>query len=764
MGGGKGGSQTIGYHYIFDILFGLGRGPVNELAEIMVADKKAWIGSAIDNTPFGISKPSLFGGEKKEGGIQGPARLFMGDEDQILPGSGSAYCGKGGPLSGNQTIPNVKTAIGGLISEMRGTTMLWYSGLISSMNPYPKEWSFRVRRYNAGWFNNVPWYPVMARVLMAAGTIHAMNPAHIIYECLTNPLWGRGLPESLIDENSFIYAANMLCNEGFGLCMAWQRKEEIDHFIQLVLDTISAGLYADPESGKMVLKLIRDDFEEDDLPTFTPTSGLLDIVDDDSASQDGAFNEVIGTGRDPITNEDFQVRVHNLAARQSQGAFNTLDKDFSGIPTKDLMARVLQRELRVHSSGLKRFTVVLDRAGWRIRPGMPFRIADARRGIANMVLRAGEITDQSFRDGRVTIKAVQDVFGMPSTSFVTPVPGTWTPPPQEAAPPSDGRFVEPNYRDMVIRVGSVAMAGLDPTDAYMGAIALSPSGVMPEFVLATRAAGETDFAEHTAFFTGAGTLTDAITHYQTDFNITGVFDFTDDIEGQVILVGDEEMGVVTYDSVTGDITVERGVADTIPMAHSAGATVWTIDDDLGTDFRVYAAGETVEGYILTKTSSEVLDPSETTMLTLELTGRQGRPYPPGDVQVNAELVFAMVLPHVSRDEPEITWVHRDRLLQEDQIVGHEEPSVGPEAGVTYTIRVLDKDDPDGLPPIRTETGIAGTSWQYTNALIAADGSPSAVWFELESVRDGIASHNVYRFYVVLESGYGYGYGYNYGGA
>jgi hypothetical protein len=759
MGGGSK-SQTIGYHYLFDILFGLGRGPINELVEVMVADKTAWNGSAVDNTPFGIAKPELFGGEKKEGGIQGPARLFMGAETQVLPGSGSAYCGKGGPNSGTQTLPAVKTAIGGNVSEMRGTTMLWFSGLVSSMNPYPKEWSFRVRRYNAGWHNNLPWYPIMARVLL--GSIHAMNPAHIIYECLTNPLWGRGLPESLIDQNSFVYAANTLCDEGFGLCMAWQRKEEIDQFIQLILDTISAGLFADPETGKMKLKLIRADYDEDALPTFTPTSGLLDITEDDSASQDGAFNEIIGTGRDPITNKDFQVRVHNLAARQSQGAFNTLDKDFSGIPTKELMARVLQRELRVHSSGLKKFTVVLDRAGWKIRPGMPFRISDARRGIANMVLRAGEITDQSFRDGRVTIKAMQDVFGMPSTSFVTPVDGTWTPPPTEAIPPADGRLVEPNYRDMVRRIGVTQMGGVDPTDAYLGALALSPSGTMPEYVLATRAAGETDFDDDTvASFTGAATLVDDITPYQTTFFLTGVFDFTEEIEGQAILVDEEQMGVVSYDTVTGEIVVERGVADTLPAAHLAAATVWTIDDDLGTDLRTYAAGETVEAYILTKTSSDVLDPSETDMLTLELTGRQGRPYPPGDLKVDGEPALEMPFAGVERDEPELTWVHRDRLLQEDQLVGHTEASVGPEAGVTYTIRVYDKDAP--TVAIRTVAGIVGTSWQYLNADIAADGAPTAVWIELESVRDGIASHNRYRIYVVLTSGYSYGYGLNYGG-
>jgi hypothetical protein len=764
MGGGKGGgSQTIGYHYLFDILFGLGRGPINQLVEIKVADKTAWSGAAMDNTVFGISKPSLFGGEKKEGGIQGPFRLFMGRHDQVLPGSGSANCGKSGPYSGSRTLPNVKTAIGGLISEFRGTTMLWYSGLISSMNPYPKEWSFRVRRHSKGWFNDDPWYAVMAKVELASGTIEAMNPAHIIYECFTNPEWGRGLPAAMIDENSFVYAANKLCQEGFGLCMAWQRKEEIDQFVNLVLEHIAGGYYTDPETGKIVLKLVRSDYSEADLPLFTPTSGLLDITDEDDASQSEAFNEIIGTGRDPITNEDFNVRVHNLASRHSQSGFNTLDKDFSGIPTKDLLARVLQRELRIHASGLKKKTVVLDRRGWKIRPGMVFKIQDARRGIGGMVLRAGEITEQSFRDGKITIKAVQDVYSLPTISYVTPTDSTWVPPPTQAVAPAAERLVEPNYRDMVRKLGVTVMNTLDPTDAYIGALALAPNAVMYEYVLATRAAGEPDFSDDAIGpFTGAATLTDAIGPYDTTFEITGETDFTEDLIGQAILVDEEQMGVVDYDDVTHILTVERGVSDTIPAAHLAAATVWTIDDDLVSDARTYAAGETVEAYVLTKTSSDVLDPADTDMLSLELTGRQGRPYPPANVEVDGDLALELPLPHVEHDEPEITWVHRDRLLQEDQLVGHTEASVGPEAGTTYTIRVYDKDAP--TVAIRTVAAIAGTTWTYLNVDQATDGNPKGVYIELESVRDGLASHQRYRFFVGLQSGYGLDYGYNYGGA
>jgi hypothetical protein len=112
-------------------------------------------------------------------------------------------------------------------------------------------------------------------------------------------------------------------------------------------------------------------------------------------------------------------------------------------------------------------------------------------------------------------------------------------------------------------------------------------------------------------------------------------------------------------------------------------------------------------------------------------------------------------------EPDLTWTHRDRLLQADVLVSHTEASVGPEAGTTYTARVFGS---DGVTLLREEDLIAGTTWQYDATMQTADGSPGGVWMELESERDGLASYQAYRFFVVLNTGYGYGYGLNYGGA
>lgn len=760
MGGGKSGT-TIGFHYEFDILFGLGRGAWNTLRAIKVGDKIAWEGPFCGDEAQAITKPDLFGGEKKEGGIQGPFRIFWGNKDQVLPGAGSADCGSTGPLSGDQPLPDVKTAIGGLVSEMRGTIMLWFSGLVTSMNPYPKQWEFRGQRYSAGWYNDICWYPEKSAIFMGDGSIRAMNPAHIVFQCFTDPQWGRGYAWSDLDDNSFTYAANIFCSEGFGLCLNWQRDDQnVDEFIDMVCDYAGMVYYTDPETGKVTLRVIRADYVADDLPLFTPQTGLIDIVEDDATSSDEAFNEIIGTGRDPIANEDFMVRVHNLAARISQGAPNGQKKDYKGIPTKELLARVLMRDLRIPALGLKKFKVILDRRAWQLRPGMPFRIADSRRSIGNIVLRAGQIEDKSFKDGRITISAMQDVYGLPATAFVGVVDSTWTPPPEEAAPPAAEALFEANYRDLARRLDSSVLGAFTDTDSVAAVVALAPDPAMYQFDLESRASGETAFQTNGGSFTGAAALSADITVLQTTFVVTGESSFGTANVGEAIMVGDEQMAFSAWDSATHTVTVERGCADTVPQAHLAGARVWTVDEDATSDQRKYASGETVEAYVLTRTASDLLTEAEATLMTLDVVGRQARPYPPAKVTVDT--LEALTLPQVEHPEPEIAWVHRDRILQADQLVSYTDASVGPEPGTTYTIRVYDAADPATV--IRTVTGLSAGPWTYDATMQSADGDPIAVFIELESERDGLASYQHHRFRVQIKTGYGLAYGLNYGGA
>jgi len=769
--GGKS-SQTVGYRYYMSLHMGIGRGPVNEIADIWVGGLSLLDGQSICIANSGqlvaINKGNLFGGDDKEGGIAGGMYVYNGARDQelqpeqVVTGvSGGAAGGKSGLYSGLfgfSKLPAIADSLGGDVPNFRGVVTCWYDGLVCSMNPYPKEWSFRVRRTTAGWWGDTAWYPAKATIPLVdenGNTIIGMNPAHMIYEVNTNPEWGRGMPPELLDENSFIAAANTLCSEQFGLCMPWFRQETIKEFLPVIVDHIGAVQYLDRQTGKLALKLIRNDYDPDDLPIFGPDSGLLRIEEDDSSSEETAFNEIIVKGFSPATKEDISVTIHNLGSIQSLGETISNTIEYKGLPTRELVARVAQRELRLQTSQRK-LTCYFDRRAWKITPGMPFKIVFPGKGIAEMIVRAGEIADNGPTNGEIQIKVVQDIFGMPSTSYVTPQAPVWAGPNFVAAPAADEKIIELDYRS-VYKQGS-GQVTIPEGSGYIGVLARPPEGVSTSsYDLATKAGTEDYVIRANGGYTAAVTLVADIGPLDTTATLDLNDEFLTEFYGEpVVLIGDEQVGITDIDTDTGVVTIKRGVADTIPAEHLAGATVWLLDDEIVSDNREYVDSDVVDAKALVRTSADLLPLDDAAEMEIIIDQRVNRPYPPGNVKIDGQSIYAMSGEH---NEPILTISHRDRLVQADVVVGHTEASIGPETGVEYEVKVYDK---TGVTLLRTET-FATDTWTYDASMIAADGNPTRVVMELRSTRDGLTSLFYYRFTVVINGGWGLAWGMNWGG-
>ena len=330
--------------------------------------------------------------------------------------------------------------------------------------------------------------------LVSSGQIMAMNPAHIIYECLTNKEWGRGLDRATINLSSFEEAAAALYQEKFGLCLRWNRKDGIDTFIQNVLDHIAAAIYPERDTALLTISLVRGDYVKTDLPLFTTSNGILAISESGSSTSSGAFNEIQVKYRDPVTNEDRIVKAQNLAAIQSAGgAINSSSKEYRGLPTGDLARRVAQRDLRANAQGIRRFKVVMDRRGWKIRPGGVFRIEDQSRLIPDMVLRVAHVEDGTLLDGKITITAVQDVFSLPSTTFTGSEPPRWTPQNSNACVGRHEVFEAPYF--LLARLMPAAdFAAVTDTSAYLGTLVEQgqPSNVSYDIAVRDSAPGPDD--------------------------------------------------------------------------------------------------------------------------------------------------------------------------------------------------------------------------------------------------------------------------------
>ncbi|WP_064746411.1 phage tail protein [Lysobacter antibioticus] len=684
---------------------GLARGPLDEIVEIQGGDREAWKGSVTKSGRIVINKPDLFGGDKGEGGIKGTLDVLMGDADQAV-------------------LPALAALHGTPTPAFRGGATMYFDGQITANNPYPKPWKTRARRALAGW-DGAPWYPEKAVIWLANGAIRAMNPAHILVECLTNRDWGRGLDRGLLDDASYRRAADTLHAEGFGLCLRWARQTAISDFMQVVIDHIGAAQYTDRSTGRSTLRLLRDDYRVDDLPLFDYESGLLAIEEDEGGAQDAAVNQVIVTWYDPIKDEERQVRVQDLAGIQATGGVASTTTEYRGLPTAELAARVGTRDLSIACSALKRFKIKLDRRGGVLAPGSVFCIRDPFREIGTLVLRAGTFDDGRIAEGAITVQAVQDVFGLPATSYLQPQPPIWLPPDRTPQPAPTHRLFEAGYRDLATTLDSVALATL-PTDAgAVLAVGEQPGGLALNYILATRTGGGAFAEAGTGDWCPTAILAGALTATTTAVQLAAGRALDQVAAGTAAWIEDELVRVVAIDPQSQTTTLARGCADTVPVPHAEGARIWFYDDFAAADPMDYSAGETVEAKLLTRTSSAQLDPALAPIDNVRLAQRQARPYPPGDLKLAGARY-----PDAVDGDLVVDWAHRDRRLQADQLIDHGQGSIGPEAGTAYVVRLLDAiagSVLDGPAPI------SGAS--YASPLKGAH----RVRAETGSMRDGLAS-------------------------
>lgn len=703
MGSSK--KQTVGHRYLFGLHMGLSRGPLDELVEIRVGDREAWNGSITKTSRIFINKPDLFGGDKGEGGIKGWLDILMGDSAQaVLP-----------MLSALHDTPT---------PAFRGVTTQYFDGQIAANNPYPKPWKMRVRRALAGW-DGAPWYPEKAVIRLANGAIRAMNPAHILVECLTNRDWGRGLDRGVLDEASYRAAADALHAEGFGLCLRWNRQSSIADFMQVVIDHVGAAQYTDRSTGRLTLKLLRDDYRVEDLPLFDYDSGLLAIEEDEGGAQDGAINQLIVTWYDPIKDEERQIRVEDLAGIQATGGVASSTTDYKGLPTAELAGRVATRDLTIACSGLKRLKLRFDRRGGVLAPGGVFRIRDPVRGLDNLVLRVGTFDDGKFAEGAISIAAVQDVFGLPATAYLEPQPPVWTPPDRVPQPSPNRRLMEASYRDLATVLNASALAAVPVDAGAVLAVAEQATGLALNYVLTTRV-GSGEFTEAgVGDWCPAAVLADAMIATTTTVQLASGRGLDQITAGTAALVEDEIVRVVAIDPQAQTATLARGCADTVPAPHATGARIWFYDDFAANDPTDYSVGETVQAKLLTRTSSAQLEPALAPVDTIKLAQRQARPYPPGDLKLNGLRYPASVDGDLA-----VSWAHRDRRLQADQLVDHGQGSIGPEAGTAYVVRLL-----DAIAGQALDSPAALTGTNYASPLRGA----YRVRAEIGTTRDGLTS-------------------------
>lgn len=537
--------------------------------------------------------------------------------------------------------------------------------------------------------------------LGSTGSLVAMNPVHILYDSLTARDM-QGEPSAMINQASFLAAADRCHAEAFGLCTSYEGGSIAD-FQQRICDVIGGCLTQSRIDGQYYVDLVRGDYDLTALPVIS-ADDILEFSQEPSVLTE-QVNQIAVEWFDPQEKEKRTTApLQSMGAIQAAGRVIAETRQYPEIAAENLALRVGARDLQAASTPLSRFRLTVNRRTFDLRPGRQFRLQYPAEGIGDMVCLLADIDYGTLTDGRVRLVAVQDVFGFPQTVYVTPESGLAEPPNDLPVASTHQRVFEAPYVELVGNLSRADLAALPPDVGVLMTVAARPLNGL-DYVIYTATLGEAYDARGTAEWCPTATVVEAADYLDTAFTLSGGQDLSEVAVGAWALWEDEIVRIDAIDATAGTVTVGRGCADTVPARHPADSHIYFCGEWSGTDGREYVMGETVRAKLLTRTSTSVQALAGASELTAAMAQRHHRPYPPGNVRINGQSY-----PSESQNAISIRWSHRDRLLQADQLIDTTMGDIGPEPGVTYGVVIRDSID----SIVHSVSGLSGTEYTVPN--------------------------------------------------
>src|SRR5574343_1185750 len=697
-------SETVpkGHKYYMDVQAAICHGQIDAIIKLQFDTKDAVQSqsSLSGGTLISVNDPSLYGGDESEGGVLGDIEAFFGSSSQPV----SSY---------------LAAAVGSNVPAYRGVAYLVFKQFYFGTSNYVKTFSVDVRR--------------CPNQLGLTGGKHNINgdanPACCLYEIISDYVWGLGIASAQIDTTSFVNAGNTLYSEGMGMSMLIDTQKEAQEWINEILRHIDAVLYTDPATGLFTLTLARGGYVLADLPLLN-ASNILDMQ-----FSRGSWAQTTNTIKATYIDreQEFSERVvqaqdlANIQARNGELATESIA--FNGIGIAAAANKAAYRALKTLSYPLAKMTIDVNREAWNLRPGSLFRLDWPPEGIQGMATRVVSIEYGNLLDGKIRIEAIEDIWGTLLTVYAPPGSTDWIDPVASLDPLIYQRLEEVPYHFVLSNDIKVMCLGVRQHETVSGDSVWSDKTGGTNYINSN-----TINSTNSAFYliddllaNGDPILSSLTVTAGEDYqHITSVTDdqFTDG--ANISRIGTEYIAfknvVANGDGTLTLSPVWRGVLDTIPEDHSAGA--------IGVHFEgiglmqidpLYGTG-TVTAKFLTFNGRDSYPIGSATQLSLVTTGRAAAPYPPGKVQVNG-LYSPSTTVGASAD---LTWNHRSR--DQRKLVSQDAADTTATPEGTYTVKTYI----NGVL-IRTNTGVTGKTFSYTGAQRIADNSNGGYTTRLEII-------------------------------
>jgi hypothetical protein len=597
------------------------------------------------------------------------------------------------------------------------------------------------------------------------------NPALAIYELLTNVDYGLGIPSARLNATSFSTAAATLASEGLGISMQFDTQASADQLIGEVLRHCDGLLYTDPATGLWTIVLARGGYDPTTLPVLTVDS-VFSTPDFARGSWSETTNLVnIRYASRAANFDDRTIRAYDAANIQVTGEVRPQTIDFKGISSEAAAALVAIRVLKTLTYPLSKVKLVANRSAWQFRPGSLFRFTWVPLGIINQVFRIVRIGYGDLTDGKISIDAVEDIFGINSTAFVAPPASGWVNP-----------FGAP---------GANPYEHLEELPLHIETVDASPAGIYAMCMAARNQLTAADKFEiwrddghgyydtltfgvfcPLGFLAGpypAATVANdptgfILTNAGLDLDLLQSVLPADLAAGKNLLLIDQEIMSWQTPTANSDGTwtiapVLRGLMDTVPTDHISGSKVWFFSEGVALTNQVpFPTDRTINVKMLPQNSAGSLPVGSAASNSVATNSRSIRPYPPGSLVMQGA-IYGTRYQTIYGDFV-IAWYSRNLSQAGEAVLTQQDHTdITPEAGTTYSVRIS-----VGGTVIRTVTGIVVETYTYTATQRIADDPDGTkkVLLEVFSHARSLDSFMPYPISAVM-SGFGEDFGNFFGG-
>ncbi|MCK2116538.1 phage tail protein [Pseudomonas juntendi] len=692
---------TVGYKYYMGVQLGICHGPDVTLKQIWFDDDVAWQGE-VQNGSFEINKPELFGGEEKNGGVSGKVSFYNGD----LAQAANDYL---------QRVVGVD-----IVSPLRSLCYAVLEGFYIGNSETPAKVSFVCSRF--------PKSPAGNTGLEIVGD--DANPAYVIYEFLTDQRFGASISKSLVDIATFESVAQVLLNEGYGVSGVVDSSKAALNIVDDLLKIINGNLVTDATTGRLKLKIVREDYDIATLPVVD-SSNIKNLSNFNRGSLDTAVNEVkvkylsIADGFTERT-----ATAQNLGLRIHKGDSDGVSYDTPSVSTAALAAKIAQREMRPLSVPLATCVVECNRSMFDAEMCDVVLLSWPPLAVENMVMRIMGVDLGSLEDSTIQLSLTQDVFGVTNTVYSDGSDKTWVKPTFDPVSPPSLQIVE-------APAIFASAAGLTRSLLVM---AEQPS-YGQQYKLITRQDGE-GWADHgDAAFTPVFELIDTMpTGAWAAEEGPVIRGSVDELDSYSVSENRQALGILWIDGewLSYESTIQltnttcrlnnirRGLFGTLPREHQPGGKIWAVSEGHGITNGQFSTGSTVYVKTLVQTQTRRQTMDESTEQSHVVKGTNDQPFPPGHLRVNGSEGGEINGPAI------LTW--RSRSGGSQEVVFYDD-DISQASAATYEITVLHAGQ-----QVWQQNAVEGEAWEFTGERDANGGLLfDELTFQVRSTQPGLPS-------------------------